>query len=64
MAGILAEEVNRPREVRAIRLDTRNWRRVRDRLDLDFAQENLLFKSKPVNGWRHSVASRLLCLSR
>ncbi len=41
MAGIRAEEVNRSREVASLRLDTRNWRRARDRLDLDFADENL-----------------------
>jgi hypothetical protein len=52
MARILAEEVNRPREVRAYGLTPGIGLRTK-----------ISVKSKSVNGWRHTMASRLFWLS-
>jgi hypothetical protein len=62
MAGIRAEEVNRPRDVRAYGLTPGiggahaiGW--------ISTLRTKISVKSKSVNGWRHTMASRLLWLS-
>ena len=62
MAGIRTEEVNRPREVRTYGLtpgiggaDAIGW--------ISTLRTKISVTSKPVNDWRHTMASRLLWLS-
>jgi hypothetical protein len=62
MAGIRAEEVNRPREVRAYGLttgiggaDAIGW--------ISTLRTKISVKRKSVNGWLHTMASRSLWLN-
>ena len=61
MAGIRAEEVNRPREARAYGLIPGIGDAYAIGWNLDFADENL--RKSRLNGWRHAMASRLLWLA-